>query len=126
MISGDNTYVEIACDGSENEFSYPYKLFDKDNITVQRYDGDSEAWETLSDTAYEVTENSGDALNFGVTVETDTIYDTGDKIRIIRNEPLTQLTDYTTTGSFDPQTAENALDKLTILIQQINYKIDNL
>jgi len=43
----------------------------------------------------------------------------GDVITIIRNAPATQLVDYIYNSAFPSETHEQALDKLTMLVQQL-------
>lgn len=44
----------------------------------------------------------------------------GDVITIIRNAPATQLVDYGYNSNFPAETHEQALDKLTMLVQQLS------
>lgn len=49
---------------------------------------------------------------------------TGTSLVIARNVPLTQVTDYTPNDPFPAETHEQALDKLTMEVQQINEAIN--
>lgn len=44
----------------------------------------------------------------------------GEKVTLIREVPLTQLTDYQNNGAFNAETLESALDKVTLIGQQLN------
>ncbi len=48
----------------------------------------------------------------------------GERVAILRNMPATQTADYTEGGRFAAETHERALDKLTILVQQLNERVD--
>jgi hypothetical protein len=49
---------------------------------------------------------------------------TGDKLTIVRNVPLTQDTDYVFDDSFPAESHEQALDKLTMIAQQLAEEVD--
>lgn len=55
----------------------------------------------------------------GQVILTGTATAIGDVITILRNAPATQLVDYIYNGSFPAETHERALDKLTMLTQQL-------
>jgi hypothetical protein len=55
----------------------------------------------------------------GQVILTGTATAIGDVITILRNAPATQLVDYITNGKFPADTQERALDKLTMLAQQL-------
>jgi hypothetical protein len=49
---------------------------------------------------------------------------TGEKLTIVRNVPLTQETDYVFDDSFQAESHEQALDKLTMITQQLAEEVD--
>jgi len=49
---------------------------------------------------------------------------TGEKLTIVRNVPLTQETDYVFDDSFPSESHEQALDKLTMITQQLAEEVD--
>ena len=49
---------------------------------------------------------------------------TGEKLTIVRNVPLTQETDYVANDSFPAESHEQALDKLTMITQQLAEEVD--
>jgi len=55
----------------------------------------------------------------GQVILTGTATAIGDVITILRNAPATQLVDYAPNGKFPAETHERALDKLTMLTQQL-------
>lgn len=50
---------------------------------------------------------------------------TGEKLTIVRNVPLTQEADYVQNDAFPAQSHENAIDKLTMSVQQQQERIDS-
>lgn len=126
-ISTENPYVELNCDGSKKKFEYPHKLFDvEDDIVVTHYIDASSSWETLNlTTDYTSASLNDDPEKNGCVVTTVSAYPTGDKIKITRNVALKQLVDFVSGGTFSVKTIEKALDRLTIIAQQLSYKIDS-
>lgn len=49
---------------------------------------------------------------------------TGERLTIVRNMPLTQLTDYTENDPFPAESHETALDRLTMLVQQLQEEVN--
>jgi hypothetical protein len=49
---------------------------------------------------------------------------TGERLTIVRNVPLTQETDYVANDSFPAESHEQALDKLTMITQQLAEEVD--
>lgn len=79
----------------------------------------SEATLTLG-VDYSVT-GAGDASG---TVTLTSPLLTGEKLTIVRNVPLTQETDYVVDDSFPAESHEQALDKLTMIAQQLAEEVD--
>ena len=67
-------------------------------------------------TDYTVT---GAGVPAGGTLTTTVAYAAGGTITIVRNVPLTQETDYGDADSFPAESHERALDKLTMIAQQV-------
>lgn len=105
-----NDYVAIA---AQTIFPYTFKIL---------YDSDLEIYidgvlKTLS-THYTVSGAGGSGGN--VTFLTPMVG--GEGVAIIRNIPLTQDTDYVENDPFPAETHEAALDKLTMLVQQVDNR----
>lgn len=49
---------------------------------------------------------------------------TGERLTIVRNMPLTQLTDYEENDQFPAESHETALDRLTMLVQQLQEEVN--
>lgn len=100
-------------------FSYTFKITDKTELSV--YETDDSGVETLLtvDTDYTVNEIG----NNGTITRTAGALPTGYQWYIRSNYEETQLTAFGSQGPFFPDIHENAMDKLTMLIQQILDKI---
>lgn len=96
-------------------FSYTFKILDKTQLSV--YETDDQGVETLLtlDTNYTVN----DIGNNGTVTRTAGALPTGYQWFIRSNYEETQLTAFGSQGPFFPDIHEDAMDKLTMLIQQI-------
>ena len=103
-------------DNSTDAFSYSFKIFANTEVDVY-LDG---VLKTLT-THYTVSGVDADA---GGTITFGTAPGTGVAIVFVRDIAQTQTTDYTVTGQINPQTIEDALDKLTMRNQKSQLNVD--
>ena len=107
------------------DYAYPYKFYAKSEMTV-----------TILKVSTGV--ETALALTTGFTIAATAPYPTGTTIRIIdpkdstykiifqRMLPLTQLTEWPESGPFPAASHETALDRLTMIMQQIQDKANRL
>lgn len=114
VTSGPYTGNDIA-----DTFSYTFKITDKTEISV--YETDDAGDETLLTLDTDYTVNS--VGNSGTITRTAGALPSGYQWYIRSNYEETQLTAFGSQGPFFPDIHENAMDKLTMLIQQILDKI---
>ena len=116
-----NRYT-YAGNGSTTAFSFPRKFLENDDLLVIiRTDATgAEATQTLT-THYSVTGAGDDA---GGTVTMVTAPASGETLVIVRRTDQQQNTDYTTGGDFSASSHETALDKLTLLVQDLEEKVN--
>lgn len=99
-------------------FAVPFYFLEDDQIMVTKTVIATGVTTTLIlNTDYTVTGAGNEA---GGSITTTTPPATGEQITIIRNVPLTQETDYPPNDPFPEASHERALDKLTMIAQQIN------
>jgi len=98
------------------DYPYTFKVFDETHLLVY-VDGTLVALTT----DYTV---SGVGETGGGTVTLVTAPTVGDLVTILRRVPATQLTDYVENDPFAAETHENALDKLTMIAQEHEEKLD--
>jgi len=121
-VSSTTTKVSYSGDNSTTVFAYTFKIFDDDDITViLRTDATgSEAVQTKT-TNYSVSgvgETGGGNITFvsppasGITVV------------LLRETAQTQTTDYTPNDPFPASSHEDALDKMTLIIQDQQEEIN--
>ena len=108
MISTTARALSYTADGTQTVYSFPYAIISTDHLTVKvagavvtNY---TAALNTDPDTGLVVTFTSAPTANATVLLTRDT--------------PITQLVDYTPGDSFNAETHENALDKLTLILQE--------
>ena len=120
-VSSTTTKNSYAGDSSTVAFSYTFKIFDEDDITVVLRNNTTGA-ETIQaiSTNYTVSAvgNAG-----GGTVTFVTPPATGNTVVLLRITPLTQITDYTPNDPFPAETHEEALDKLTHITQELSEEV---
>ncbi|MBQ9501784.1 MAG: hypothetical protein IJU70_06485 [Lentisphaeria bacterium] len=109
MINSDTSKAgPYVADGGQRVFPFGFRVLDPTHITV--YANDSPVPE--GDYSVNLTDDGGN-VNFVRAPAA------GDMIAIIRNVPPTQETDLQDNTAFLPQVIEDALDKLTMLVQQM-------
>jgi len=120
-VSSTTTKNSYAGDSSTVAFSYTFKIFDEDDITVVLRNNTTGA-ETVQaiSTNYTV---SGVGNAGGGTVTFVTAPATGNTVVLLRITPLTQLTDYTPNDPFPAESHEDALDKLTFITQELQEEV---
>jgi hypothetical protein len=119
-VSSTANRVSYNCGGSQTAFVYNFKIFQDSDLKVILTDsGGNETTLTLN-SDYTV---SGAGNESGGSITTTQAYASGNRITIIRELPLKQETNYEEGGSFPAESHENALDKLTMICQQLGEAI---
>lgn len=111
MIETLTTKTSYAGNGTTDSFAFPYYFLDSSHLTVI-VDGVTQ----LLNTDYKVT---GAGVEAGGTVTLVTAPDTGVTVTITRRMPITQLIDYVKRQNFPADTHERALDRLTMICQEL-------
>lgn len=107
--------------GIADTFSYGFKVIDKTDLSVYETDDTGVQTELVVDTDYTVNTVGNDSG--GTITRIAGALPTNYEWYIRSNYDETQLTAFTSQGAFFPDLHENAMDKLTFLIQQILDKI---
>ena len=121
-VSSTTTKNSYAGDSSTVAFSYTFKIFDEDDIAVILRDN-----ATATETVQSITTNytvSGVGNAGGGTVTFVTAPATGKTVLLRRESAQTQTTDYTPNDPFPAEAHEDALDKLTFLVQEVQEELD--
>ena len=105
-------------DGTTVTFSYGFKIFSETEVAVYV------AGVLKTITTHYTVSGVGSSTGGNITFETSAKPASSESIVFVRVPARTQTTDYTITGTIDPQTVEDALDKATMLIQDIGDSSD--
>lgn len=108
-----------ACNGVTTSFAFSFKVFaDADLRVVKKTSAGLESDLALT-TDFTVTRNADQEASPGGTITTLTAYATGNTLTLLSQLAYTQTADITNAGGFFPDVVENALDRMTILAQQL-------
>jgi hypothetical protein len=109
--------------GATTAFPFTFKCFTTSDLSVIYTTALSVESTLVLDSDYTVSLNGDQNANPGGSV-TYSLLATGEKLTVIGDLPYTQETDIQNAGGFYPEVFENALDKLTMLTQQIKEEVD--
>lgn len=116
--------VEHSCNGSATEFAFTFPIINTSDMKVY-HRNDSTGAETLLTEAknYSVSATNNDYTNGG-TVTTVSTYAKGITLVLLRDIPDSQQTDLEDSGVLRVEALEDALDKLTMLHEQLQEEVD--
>lgn len=115
-VSTEVDHNEYTGNGVTTSFPYTFRIFNKSDLVVQVVDLDENIAVLALDTDYTVTGAGG--YNGGNVILSKALAN-GYQISILRELPVTQETDLRNQGKFFAEVHEDALDKLTMLIQHV-------
>jgi len=120
MITATTEREQFAGDGSTTGFSWPYMLLEEaDLVVLLETSAGVESVQAIN-SQYTIT-----GVGTGsVTVTMVTAPASGQTLTIYRSTDRDQETDYTANGDFPAETHEAALDKLTLMVQELQRQID--
>jgi hypothetical protein len=108
-----------ACNGATVAFPFAFKVFAADDVRVVLTDADDAESDLALGTNYTVALNADQDANPGGTVTTVATYTTGYLITLTSKLENLQPVTLTNQGGFYPKVINNALDRLTIMVQQV-------
>jgi hypothetical protein len=128
-VSTTTTRIQYSCNGSTTNFTYPFKVYEDDDLDVFKTDSSNVETTLILNTEYTVS-GAGDASGGTVTLAGATTCASGYTLTFLRNIDFTQDTDYsdgsaiTADGLETPNDKSRIIDqKSRIIDQQINEKI---
>ena len=117
-VSSTTSRADYTGNGSTTAFTVPFYFLDNSHVTVYLTVIATGATTTLVlGTDYTLT---GAGVSTGGTVTTTVAPSTSQKLSILRSVPQTQLIHYVPNDPFPAATHEQALDQLTMEVQQVN------
>lgn len=115
MTINTTTNSQSYAGSGASPFNFPYKFFANSDLIVQRRINASGVISTLV-LGTDYTVSGAGSASGGVVTPLNS--ETGNTITITRSVARTQNTDFNDLGAFPAEAAENALDRLTMLIQE--------
>lgn len=112
-----------ACNGVTVAFTLSFACLATTDLQVVRTDASGADTTLVLTTDYSVSLNADQVNAPGGTVTLVVAPATGFQITVLRNIAMTQGTSLPNQGAWYPKVVENAFDKLTMLVQQINEKV---
>lgn len=122
-VSSTTTKKSANGDGSNATFSYNFKIFDDDDITVVIRTVATGAETTKTKTTHYTVTGVGSSSGGNVVFTSGNIPATGETVVLLRTTARTQLTDYVANDPFPADTHEDALDKLTFITQELQEEL---
>ncbi len=122
-VSSTTTKNSYSGNASTTVFAYGFKIFDDDDITVIIRTDSTGAEATKTKTTHYTVSNVGNSSGGNVTFTSGNTPASGQTVVLIRNTARTQLTDYTPNDPFPADSHEDALDKLTLITQELEENI---
>ncbi len=122
-VSSTTTKKSANGDGSNDTFPYDFKIFDDDDITVVIRTDSTGAEATKTKTTHYTVTGVGSASGGNVVFTSGNIPVSGETVVLLRNTARTQLTDYVANDPFPAESHEDALDKLTLITQELEEEI---
>lgn len=126
MIPATVRKITANGNGVATAFGFTFKVFGKADVQVVKTSTLGVESTLTLDSNYSLTLNANQETSPGGTVTypiSGTPLATGEKLTILGNTATSQNLDIHNLG-FQPQTLEDAMDRLTILIQQVDEEID--
>lgn len=125
-ISNETNRIQYNGNGVTTAFAFPYYFFATSDLVVILTDTTTSTDTTqVIGTDYTASGTLIDGVySSGGTITFNTAPASGKRITIYRELTYTQETDYTNADSFPEETHEQALDRLTILTQQIKDDLE--
>jgi hypothetical protein len=110
-----------ATDGVQVDFSFAFKVLNEEDVLVVTTEDGADT-DLVYGSDYTVALNADQDSSPGGTI-TVTVAPDGPELSIISDADIVQPTVFTNTGGFYPRVLNDALDRLTIFIQQIVEKL---
>lgn len=120
-VSSTTNRISYSCDGLTTVFPYTFKVFAEADLTVVLRDSAGTETTLTLTTHYSV---SGVGASGGGNVTTVSTYPAGYTLVIKRDIDILQETDYIEGSAFLASSHEDALDKLTMIAQQLDEALD--
>jgi hypothetical protein len=124
VLSSTRKAGPYSCNGATVAFPFSFKVFKTADVRVVLTNTNAGESDLALSTNYTVALNADQDANPGGTVTTTVAYATGYKITLTSQVQNLQPVTLTNQGGFYPKIINDALDRLTILAQQLAEQIE--
>lgn len=121
-ISTTTNRAQFSGSGTTGPFPFTFKVFAAGDLTVIKTVSGSDTTLTIT-TDYSVSLNADQNNDPGGEITLVSALAVGQTLTVLREVDTSQETDITNGGGFYPEVIENALDKLTMLVQQTDEEV---
>jgi len=124
-ISNTTTKIKYSCNGAAVNFSFAFPILATADLhVIKRTVATGVEVELDETTDYTVYALNNDFTGGGVVTTVGAAFSSAYEVCIYREQVATQETDYTDGAAFPAESHETALDKLTMLVQELREKVD--
>lgn len=123
-ITAATPRVKYACNGSNVNFSFSFPILEVGDLQVIKRtvaDGTEEVLDYTTD--YTIYALNNDFSAGGIVTTVGAAFSSDYELCMLRVTGATQETDYTDGSSFPAESHEDALDKLTMMVQEIREQL---
>lgn len=123
-VSVTDSRVQYTCNGITTTYAYPFKVLENSDILAVKNNSVTGVQTTLVlDTDYTVT-GAGSVSGGNVVLTAGSTCGSGYTLTLLRNISMTQETDYVDGEAFSAESLEDAIDKQTLIIQQLQEQAE--
>lgn len=115
-----NSRVQYAGVGTTGPFPVPFRFMATTHLSIVKTS--AAGIDTMLTLGTDYSASGADVVSGGVVVTTAPVA-IGEKLTIVLDIPIEQLTDYVPNDPFPAETHERALDKITLILQQLRERI---
>lgn len=120
MVTSTVVEKSYGGNGSSTQFVIPFDFLDESQVKVYLIDADDISSGLTQGVEYTLTGGSPARYVLMATPPA-----AGETLRIVRETPQKQQVDYLDTSAFPMETHEKAMDRMTMMIQEIQNALDN-
>jgi hypothetical protein len=106
--------VQYVANGATTVFTFPFAVIDAADLKVWFGDGDTASAHTVTG----LRQTAGGEVQFAVPPPD------GTRVTILRDMPVRRLTDFQDAGEFRASAINEELDRLAMMVQQVELKLD--
>lgn len=106
--------VQYAANGTNTTFTFPFPVIDAADLKVWFDDGNAAGSYTVSG----LSQTAGGEVHFAAAPPN------GTRVTILRDMPVRRTTDFQEAGEFRAAAINDELDRLAMMVQQVEHKVD--